>query len=226
LQTTRSTGGFDFCIARLVWRKQKAYSVVFMHLTFLIKCVILVSLMRLVGRVMEKLLKVLTDPVSNRILQMIRLRKKMTIAEILAENARVPRATVYRKVERMLQVGAVYISDTNRIRGQIENVYSIKEMYIAKPESNEDSMKIVTISLMRILDLYERYFSGDDADVNRDKLFMLNYAIELSDSDFSDMMNEIFAVVDKYQQKQNSGNTKIRNLYLLSAPKGEEDNEK
>ena len=32
---------------------------------------------------MEKLLKVLTDPVSNRILQMIRVRKKMTISDIL-----------------------------------------------------------------------------------------------------------------------------------------------
>ena len=31
---------------------------------------------------MEKLLKVLTDPVSNRILQMIRVHEKMTISDI------------------------------------------------------------------------------------------------------------------------------------------------
>lgn len=170
---------------------------------------------------MEKLLKVLTDPVSNRILQMMRVRGKMTISDILAKNTQVPRATVYRKIDKMLEVGAIYIADTNKVRGQTENIYAIKEMYISNSESNEDSLRIVTISIMKILDLYDRYFNGDDANVERDKLFMLNYAIALSDSDFSDMMNEIFAVVDKYQHKQNSENAKFRNLYLLSAPGGE-----
>lgn len=175
--------------------------------------------------IMEKLLKVLTDPVSNRILQMIRVREKMTISDILAENTEVPRATVYRKIDKMLEVGAIFVADTNKVRGQTENVYAIKEMYIANPASDEESLRIVTVSLMQILDLYDRYFKSGNADVNRDKLFMLNYAIALSDSDFSDMMNEIFAVVDKYQQKQNTENTKLRNLYLLSAPRGE-NNEK
>lgn len=174
---------------------------------------------------MEKLLKVLTDPVSNRILQMIRVREKMTISDILAENTEVPRATVYRKIDKMLKVGAIYVADTNKVRGQTENVYAIKEMYIANSASDEKSLRIVTVSLMQILDLYDRYFKSGNADVNRDKLFMLNYVIALSDSDFSDMMNEIFAVVDKYQQKHNTENTKLRNLYLLSAPRGE-NNEK
>ena len=104
---------------------------------------------------MEKLLKVLTDPVSNRILQMIRVRKTMTISDILAENTQVPRATVYRKIDKMLDVGAIYVADTNKVRGQTENVYSIKEMYISNPKSNEDSMRIVTVSLMQIIDLYD-----------------------------------------------------------------------
>lgn len=169
---------------------------------------------------MEKLLKVLTDPVSNRILQMIRVKKKMTISEILSENSQVPRATVYRKVEKMLEVGAVYISDSRKIRGQTENVYSIKEMYIADPGNDEESMKIITISLMQILDRYERYFSSGNADVNRDKLFLLNYAVPLSDEDFSAMMRDIFRIVDKYQKKSTS-DAKLRSLYLLSAPGGE-----
>lgn len=84
--------------------------------------------MRLVeGVSMEKLLKVLTDPVSNRILQMIRVRGRMTISDILLENTQVPRATVYRKVEKMLEVGAIEIVDSHKVRGQTENIYAIKE---------------------------------------------------------------------------------------------------
>ena len=53
---------------------------------------------------MEQLLKVLTDPVSNRILQMIRMKGRMTISEILSENAGIPRATIYSKMDKMLEV--------------------------------------------------------------------------------------------------------------------------
>lgn len=170
---------------------------------------------------MEKLLKVLTDPVSNRILQMMRVRERMTISDILSENTDVPRATVYRKVKKMLDVGAIKIVDSHKVRGQTENVYSIKQIYIANPKTNEDSMEIVTISLMQILDQYTRYFKSENADVNRDKLFLLNYAISLSDKDFSEMMSDIFKIVDKYQKKELTSDAKIRNLYLLSAPGGE-----
>ena len=169
---------------------------------------------------MEKLLKVLTDPVSNKILQMIRVKKQVTISEILSGNPSVPRATLYRKIEKMLEVGAIYVAQTRKVRGQIENIYAVKEMYIANPASSEDGMKIVTISLMQILDLFDKYFSSGNADVERDKLFLLNYAIELSDGDFSEMMKEIFGIVDKYQNKK-SENASLRNLFLISAPKGE-----
>ena len=57
--------------------------------------------------------------------------------------------------------------------------------------------------------------------MNRDKLFLLNYAISLSDKDFSAMMNDIFKIVDKYQKKKSTPDAKLRSLYLLSAPGGE-----
>ena len=151
---------------------------------------------------MEKLLKVLTDPMSNCILQMIRRNGKMTISDILAENAQLPRATVYRKIDRMLEVGAIEITDSRKIRGQTENVYAVKKMYIAKSETDEDCIKTVTVSLMQILDRYNRYFQSGNADVNRDKLFIYNYAIPLNDRDFSAMMNDVFKVVNKYSKRK------------------------
>ncbi|MDO5559625.1 MAG: helix-turn-helix domain-containing protein [Oscillospiraceae bacterium] len=169
---------------------------------------------------MEKLLKVLTDPVSNRILQMIKVRGKMTISDIMSENVQVPRATVYRKIEKMLDAGAIYIADSHKVRGQTENFYAIKEMYIV-PKTDKDSRAVVTISLMQIVNQYERYFRNENADVNRDKLFLLNYAIPLTDDDFTSMTKEIFQIVEKYQNKETTSDAKLRSLYFLSAPGGE-----
>lgn len=170
---------------------------------------------------MDELLKVLTDPVCNRILQMIRVRGRMTISDILSEHKEMPRATVYRKVEKMLETGAIYIADTNKVRGQIENVYAIKNIFISSPETNDDAMKTVTISLMQILNLYDMYFRNENADVKKDKLFMLNYAISLSDKDFSEMTQSIICIIDEYQKKASTPDAKLRNLYFMSAPKGD-----
>jgi hypothetical protein len=70
---------------------------------------------------------------------------------------------------------------------------------------------------------YDRYFKSENADVNRDKLFIYNYAIPLNDRDFSAMMNDVFKVVNKYVKRKVTDDAKLRNLYLLSAPKGEND---
>lgn len=169
---------------------------------------------------MEKLLKVLTDPISNKILQTIRVNGEMTIADIISVNVGVPRATIYRKIDKMLEVGAICVASTNKVRGQIENVYKIKDIFIPGSDDSEYNLKLVTMSLMCILGQYENYFKSDNADVNRDKLFMFNYNIALDDKDFSHMMMDISKVVDSYQKKQ-SQDGKIRNLYMISAPGGE-----
>ena len=85
-------------------------------------------------------------------------------------------------------------------------------------------MKIMTSTIIQIFELCSSYFKRDDADVNRDKLFVLNYALSLSDRDFASMLNEIYAIVDKYQSKPITENSHIRNLYLMSMPSGGEQN--
>lgn len=171
---------------------------------------------------MEKRLKVLTDPISNRIIQLIRVRGEMTIADIISANIGVPRATLYRKIDKMVEVGAIYVASTNKVRGQIEKVYKIKDIFVATKGSKEEDMQMITMSLMGILGQYDDYFKKDSADVTRDKLFMFNYNISLNDEDFGQMMQEMYQLVDKYQKKQGKDDAKLRNLYMISAPGGEE----
>lgn len=171
---------------------------------------------------MEKRLKVLTDPISNKIIQLIRVRGEMTIADIISANIGVPRATLYRKIDKMVEVGAIYVASTNKVRGQIEKVYKIKDIFVATKGSKEEDMQMITMSLMGILGQYENYFKKDSADVTRDKLFMFNYNISLNDEDFGQMMQDMYQLVDKYQKEQGKDDAKLRNLYMISAPGGEE----
>lgn len=172
---------------------------------------------------MDELLKVLTDPISNQIIQVLRVQGSMTISEILQAIPDLKRATVYRKIDKMLKVSAIQIVTTNKIRGQIEHIYGINDIYIAGIASKEESFKQVSMSLMKLLGTYETYFKSENPDVNRDKLFMFNYNIALNDLDFTNMVQEIYQVVDKYQGKSRKIGAIPRNLYLFSAPSDTKD---
>ncbi|MBR5683757.1 MAG: helix-turn-helix domain-containing protein [Ruminococcus sp.] len=174
---------------------------------------------------MEQLIKILTDPVSNRLIQLIRKNQKMTVAEILAATPDIPRATVYRRIEKMTAAEVIEVVETHKVRGQNEKIYAVKNIYISSGESNADGMKIMTAAFIRMFNLCSEYFKRPDADVERDKLFILNYAIALSDRDFSDMATELYAVLDRYQNKSITKDAKTRNLYLMSLPTGGESDE-
>nr|MCR4609453.1 helix-turn-helix domain-containing protein [Eubacterium sp.] len=73
---------------------------------------------------MEKIIKILTDPVANNLIQLIRVEGRLTISEILKKAEGIPRATVYRKIDKMLEAGIIEVVDTNKVRGQTENIYS------------------------------------------------------------------------------------------------------
>lgn len=166
---------------------------------------------------MENKLKALLDPVSNQVIQKLRVHGSMTVNNLLDSGIEVSRATLYRKLDKMLSLGIIDVEKTQVIRGQVEKYYCVKEIYITDQTDNEERLKTVTLGLMKIACQYEGYFRDENADVDRDKLFMMNYHIALTDEDFGSMLQEMLAVVDRYQSRAGEG-AKLRNLYLMSAP--------
>lgn len=166
---------------------------------------------------MDKKLKTLMDPVSNQIIQKLRVNGQMTTTELLNSGIETSRATLYRKLEKMLAEEIICVADTQVIQGQIEKSYKIKDIYITNQTDNRERMKTVTMGLMNIAYQYGEYFKDENANVDRDKLFMINYNIALSDEDFKAMLQEILSVVDRYQNCK-SDNARVRNLHFISAP--------
>ncbi len=169
---------------------------------------------------MEQLMKTLDDPVCSQIIQILRVHGELSVAEILAHAPQLSRATVYRRMERMLETGAVQIAETLKVRGQCKHRYAIGKIWMGASDTGEDCESLVTMGLMQILDRYKQYFAGGDVDAQRDRLFLSHYAISLNDADFSAMLQQIFAIVDSYQNKQTADGARLRSLFLLSAPEG------
>lgn len=174
--------------------------------------------------IMNKKVKLLMDPVANQVIQKLRVYGAMTTTDILDSGINTSKATLYRKLDKMLAENIIEIRETRVVMGQIEKVYQIKEIYITTQSSNDERLEMVTMALMNITHQYEQYFQKESADVERDKLFLMNYNIALFDDDYKAMLAEILSVVDKYQNKK-TNDAPNRNLYFISAPGGN-DNEK
>lgn len=169
---------------------------------------------------METLMKLLADPICSQIIQILRVHGAMTIGEILTAAPQLSRATVYRRMEKMLGQDVVRIAETRKVRGQEEHRYTIGTIWINDPGTEEDCRRLVTMGLMQIADRYSRYFDSGDVDTGRDQLFLTHYSIALNDEDFKEMLQKMAALVDSYQNKQGADGARLRSLFLLSAPEG------
>ena len=174
-------------------------------------------------------IKTLLDPVSNQIIQLLRVNGPMTAGELFDADVNVSRATLYRKIDRLVTEGVIGVSETKIVRGQTEKKYGSQKIVISEQSGNSERLETVTMGLMNLISQYANYFAKEDADVERDKLFMMSFGIFLSDEDYSSLVNDIVSLIDHYQTKSSKG-AKLRSLQLLSAPvdyciRGEKENE-
>lgn len=162
-------------------------------------------------------IKTLLDPVSNQIIQLLRVNGPMTAGELFDADVKVSRATLYRKIDRLVAEEFICVSETRVVRGQTEKKYCIQKVVISEQSSNSEKLETVTMGLMNLVSRYTNYFAKDDADVERDKLFMMNFSISLSDEDYSSLVKDIVSLIDNYHIKSSEG-AKLRSLQLLSTP--------
>ena len=114
---------------------------------------------------METILRLLTDPISNRIIQQLRVSGKLTIAEIAALNPKLSRATIYRRMEKLHAANAVQIVDSRKVRGQTEQIYAIGEIWLHTDRNQEDAHRLVTMSLLQIMEQYNQHFESGNVDL-------------------------------------------------------------
>ena len=113
-------------------------------------------------------IKTLLDPVSNQIIQLLRVNGPMTAGELFDADVNVSRATLYRKIDRLGTEGVIGVSETKIVRGQTEKKYGIQKIVISEQSGNSERLETVTMGLMNLISQYANYFAKEDADVERD----------------------------------------------------------
>ena len=164
--------------------------------------------------------EVVMNPVRQRIFQYFLLHETGTVKDIKKALPDVPSASLYRHVKIIADSSILVVVGENRIRGTVESIYRLNKSALS---AGEESGNAVQMSLLSICAAFAKYFSGGNADPERDMLLFTNCTLLLTDGEFSDFLSEINEVALKYMKVEAKADSKTRQITLISAPVNEQE---
>ena len=164
--------------------------------------------------------EVVMNPVRQRIFQYFLLHETGTVKDIKKALPDVPSASLYRHVKILADSSILVVVGENRIRGTVESIYRLNKSAMS---AGEESGNAVQMSLLSICAAFAKYFSGGNADPERDMLLFTNCTLLLTDGEFSDFLSEINEVALKYMKVEVKADSKTRQITLIYAPVNEQE---
>ena len=164
--------------------------------------------------------EVVMNPVRQRIFQYFLLHETGTVKDIKKALPDVPSASLYRHVKILADSSILVVVGENRIRGTVESIYRLNKSAMS---AGEESGNAVQMSLLSICAAFAKYFSGGNADPERDMLLFTDCTLLLTDGEFSDFLSEINDVALKYMKVEAKADSKTRQITLISAPVNEQE---
>lgn len=144
----------------------------------------------------------LLHPVRLRILQAFLGDRALTTAQLSAELSDVPAASLYRHVARLVGGGALQVVAERRVRGAIERTYVLRqaaarvrvdEIAAMRTEDLRAMFMAFTAGLIGDVD---RYLERGEPDLIRDGVAFGIEGLWLDDTEFAEMMRELYRVLD------------------------------
>ena len=159
--------------------------------------------------------EIVMNPVRQRIFQYFLLHETGTVKEVRKALPDVPGASLYRHVKILTDSSILIVVGENRIRGTVESIYQLNKDALTREDENGNA---VQMSLLSICASFARYFSGGNADPQKDMLLFTNCTVVLTDEEFSNFLSEINEIALKYMKVEATENSKTRQITLISAP--------
>lgn len=167
--------------------------------------------------------EIIQNPVRQRIVQHLLIHGKGTVAEIGRALSDVPRASLYRHVNLLLEAGCISVTEEKSVRGAVERTFALVENPIGEP-GPEDVARLMQGMLARVQLSFAQYFARPDANPMRDGLGISSSVLMLTDAELNELLGRIGAVYNDYIQNGPGEGRRARNIMWIIAPvEGEEE---
>lgn len=172
----------------------------------------------------ESFIKIIMNPVRQRIIQYLALHKTGTAGEIGKELSDIPPATLYRHLRVLLEAGLLETAEERKVRGTWEKIYRLTPDPLAGEDlSQKEAALLIQSGLMGLMESFQRYFAAAEPDPQKDLLSLTTSTLLLSDEEFMEVLQKIAAILHQALGNPPAAGRKQRRLTLISSPCEEED---
>lgn len=161
--------------------------------------------------------EVMLNPVRMRIIQEISTRQSITATELCEKISDIPRTTMYRHINILLDNNILSVVSEKKIRGSSERTLALNLGEISKNNTLENASQNALGFLMNKYASFNNYFSGENPNPAKDKIFLNNSVLMMDDNEFNQFLYELRELIIKYNFEVANGR-KARDISVISAP--------
>ena len=161
--------------------------------------------------------EIVLNPVRMRIIQAIASKESMTTNEICEKINDIPRTTVYRHIKVLIAADIIVITDEKKVRGSYERTLTLNTGQLAKHNTLNNASQNALAFLMQIYTKFFEYFSGEDPNPSKDRLFHNSTMLMADDDEFDQFLAELRELLVRYCLDYKDGR-RARDISIISAP--------
>ena len=181
----------------------------------------------------KDIVDVLLNPIRMRILQLFAateedVGKQMTANEICDLLRDIPRTTLYRHINVLIEANVLDVVSERKVRGSVERTLAVNVSELEKLKGNnvKDAPQLVFRCLMTIYAKFEKYFRAHERIEDGDSMFFISNVLMLNDQELKDYLTELGEVDAKYSKNKNTAQgRRPRDFTLILAPPDDVRNE-
>jgi len=174
----------------------------------------------------KDIIDVLLNPIRMRILQLFVSTEsaplvQLTANEICDRLRDIPRTTLYRHINVLINADVLSVVSERKVRGSVERTLSVNVSELEKLQGNnvEDISQLAFHYLMVIYAKFEKYFRTRERIEEGDSMFFVSSVLMLNDQELNDYLTEISKIDAKYHNNDGTvEGRRPRDFSLILAP--------
>ena len=161
--------------------------------------------------------EVMLNTVRMRIIQETAKYENITASKLCEKISDVPRTTLYRHINILLDCNLLTVVYEKKIRGSLERTLALNVAEIKKHNTIENASQNALSFLMGKYSALHSYFTGENPDPGKDKIFLNNTVMMMDDGEFDQFLSELRDLLIKYSYENKAGR-RPRDISIISSP--------
>ena len=166
---------------------------------------------------MKNINEIMLNPIRMRIIQELSATQSITATELCEKISDVPRTTMYRHIKILIDNNILSVVSEKKVRGSLERTIALNIPEITKHNTIENASQNSFGFLMNRYTRFHKYFSGENVSPARDRIFLNNTVLMMSNTEFDQFLTELRELLLKYSFKVENGR-KARDISVISSP--------